>query len=57
MLENFLSQTREQVSQNIKKSIGNSNLIETLIKKVKQEVFSKSGENLELEIKIIGDEK
>ena len=28
MLENFLSQTREQVSQNIKKSIGNSNLIE-----------------------------
>ena len=31
--------------------------IETLIKKVKQEVFSKSGENLELEIKIIGDEK
>ena len=31
--------------------------IETLIKKVKQEVFLKSGENLELEIKIIGDEK
>jgi len=28
VLENFLSQTREQVSQNIKKSIGNSNLIE-----------------------------
>ena len=28
MLENFLLQTREQVSQNIKKSIGNSNLIE-----------------------------
>ena len=28
MLENFLSQTREQVSQNIKKSIGDSNLIE-----------------------------
>ena len=28
MLENFLSQTRDQVSQNIKKSIGNSNLIE-----------------------------
>ena len=28
MVENFLSQTREQVSQNIKKSIGNSNLIE-----------------------------
>ncbi|MDC2972916.1 polyprenyl synthetase family protein [Gammaproteobacteria bacterium] len=28
MLENFLSQTREQVSQSIKKSIGNSNLIE-----------------------------
>ena len=28
MLENFLSKTREQVSQNIKKSIGNSNLIE-----------------------------
>ena len=28
MLKNFLSQTREQVSQNIKKSIGNSNLIE-----------------------------
>ena len=28
MLENFLSQTREQVSQKIKKSIGNSNLIE-----------------------------
>ena len=28
MLENFLSQTREQVSRNIKKSIGNSNLIE-----------------------------
>ena len=28
MLENFLSQTRDQVSQNIKKLIGNSNLIE-----------------------------
>ena len=28
MLENFLSQTREQISQNINKSIGNSNLIE-----------------------------
>ena len=28
MLKNFLSQTREQVSQNIKKSIGGSNLIE-----------------------------
>jgi geranylgeranyl pyrophosphate synthase len=28
VLENFLSQTRDQVSQNIKKSIGNSNLIE-----------------------------
>tara|TARA_Y100001934_G_scaffold13418_1_gene16336 strand:- start:280 stop:441 length:162 start_codon:yes stop_codon:yes gene_type:complete len=28
VLEDFLSQTRHQVSQNIDKSIGNSNLIE-----------------------------
>ena len=31
--------------------------IEKLINKVKHEVYLKTGENLELEIKIIGDEK
>jgi len=31
--------------------------IETLINRVKKEVYAKTGVNLELEIKIIGDEK
>ena len=31
--------------------------IENLIKKVKEKVYEKTGENLELEIKIIGEKK